>query len=128
MRDEQLAVVANTCHPLAQAKRLAIGDLASYRWVVYSANMPMRLLLEREFQDAGLPFPAQLIETTSAFATLSFLQRHPTMVALLSVDVARFLRELRPDDGVAAGPEVAQRALLAGDPPRPAGHAGRAVG
>lgn len=90
VRDEQLAVVANTAHPLAQARRLAIADLAAYRWVVYSANMPMRLLLEGEFRQAGLPFPAQLIETTSAFATLSFLQRHPTMVALLSVDVAHF--------------------------------------
>jgi DNA-binding transcriptional LysR family regulator len=90
VRDEQLAVVANTAHPLAGSKRLGIADLASYRWVVYSANMPMRRLLEREFQEADLPFPAQLIETTSAFATLSFLQRHPTMVALLSVDVAGF--------------------------------------
>lgn len=90
VRDEQLAVVANTGHPLAKARRLAITDLAPYRWVVYSANMPMRLLLEREFQQAGLPFPAQLIETTSAFATLSFLQQHPTMVALLSDDVASF--------------------------------------
>ena len=90
VRDEQLAVVANTQHPLGRSKRLVIADLAAYRWVVYSANMPMRLLLEREFQNAGLPFPAHLIETTSAFATLSFLQRHPTMVALLSVDVARF--------------------------------------
>lgn len=90
VREEQLAVVANTQHPLAGARRLGIADLASYRWVVYSANMPMRLLLEREFREADLPFPAQLIETTSAFATLSFLQRHPTMVALLSVDVAHF--------------------------------------
>jgi DNA-binding transcriptional LysR family regulator len=92
VRDEQLAVVANAQHPLAQAKRLAIADLASYRWVVYSANMPMRLLLEREFHEAGLPFPGQLIETTSAFATLSFLQQHSAMVALLSVDVAQFFQ------------------------------------
>jgi hypothetical protein len=30
------------------------------------------------------------METTSAFTTLSLLQRNPTMVALLSTDVAEF--------------------------------------
>ncbi|MBK4735065.1 LysR family transcriptional regulator [Noviherbaspirillum pedocola] len=90
IHDEQLAVVANVKHPLAGRKRIALPDLANFRWVVYSANMPMRLLLEREFHESGLRFPLYLLETTSAFTTLSLLQRNPSMVALLSVDVARF--------------------------------------
>jgi DNA-binding transcriptional LysR family regulator len=90
VRDEQLAVVANVHHPLAAQKRLELSDLASFRWVVYSANMPMRLLLEREFHEAGLRFPLYLLETTSAFTTLSLLQRNPSLVALLSIDVAQF--------------------------------------
>nr|WP_297457599.1 LysR family transcriptional regulator [uncultured Halomonas sp.] len=90
MRDETLAVVANREHPLAGAERLQLADLADSRWVVYSANMPMRLLLEREFHEAGLRFPLYLLETTSAFATLSLLQRNPSFVALLSVDAAQF--------------------------------------
>jgi DNA-binding transcriptional LysR family regulator len=90
IHQEQLAVVANARHPLAGEKKLELSDLAASRWVVYSANMPMRLLLEREFHEAGLRFPLYLLETTSAFTTLSLLQRNPTMVALLSTDVARF--------------------------------------
>lgn len=90
IRDEQLAVVANVNHALATAKRLRLSDLASFRWVVYSANMPMRLLLEREFSEAGLQFPLHLLETTSAFTTLSLLQQNPSLVALLSIDVAQF--------------------------------------
>jgi DNA-binding transcriptional LysR family regulator len=90
IHQEQLAVVANARHPLADQKKLALSDLAAFRWVVYSANMPMRLLLEREFHEAGLRFPLYLLETTSAFTTLSLLQRNPTMVALLSTDVAQF--------------------------------------
>ncbi|HEX8887151.1 MAG TPA: LysR family transcriptional regulator [Noviherbaspirillum sp.] len=90
IHQEQLAVVANAGHPLAGHKELALSDLAAFRWVVYSANMPMRLLLEREFHEAGLRFPLYLLETTSAFTTLSLLQRNPTMVALLSTDVAQF--------------------------------------
>jgi DNA-binding transcriptional LysR family regulator len=90
IHDEQLAVVANLGHPLAGKERLELPDLANFRWVVYSANMPMRLLLEREFHESGLRFPLYLLETTSAFTTLSLLQRNPSMVALLSIDVARF--------------------------------------
>ncbi|WP_397453734.1 LysR family transcriptional regulator [Pseudomonas sp. NA-150] len=88
--DETLAVIASTKHPFAYAGRLTLKDLVDYRWVVYRANMPMRLLLEREFLEAGLRFPLHLLETTSAFATLSLLQKNPTFVALVSTDVANF--------------------------------------
>lgn len=89
VREEELAVVAPPQHPFAKAVRLDLADLAACRWVVYSAGMPMRLLLEHEFYEADLPFPSALIETTSAFATLSLLQRQVSTVALLSIDVAR---------------------------------------
>lgn len=90
IHDETLAVVAHPDHPLAKRPNLQLADLADSRWVVYSANMPMRLLLEREFYEAGLRFPLHLLETTSAFTTLSLLQKNPTFVALLSTDVAHF--------------------------------------
>ncbi|MFK3970862.1 LysR substrate-binding domain-containing protein [Pseudomonas sp. NPDC087358] len=88
--DETLAVIASTKHPFAYARRLTLKDLADYRWVVYRANMPMRLLLEREFHEADQRFPVHLLETTSAFATLSLLQENPSLVALVSTDVANF--------------------------------------
>jgi DNA-binding transcriptional LysR family regulator len=93
VQQETLAVIANAAHPLAKRKRVALKDIAKHRWVVYRANMPMRLLLEREFHDAGLRFPAHLLETTSAFATLALLQKNPSLVALVSIDVARFCTE-----------------------------------
>jgi DNA-binding transcriptional LysR family regulator len=90
LQDETLAVIANVRHPLRRARRLALKDMAQYRWVVYRANMPMRLLLEREFHDASIRFPTHLLETTSAFATLALLQGNPSFVALVSIDVAQF--------------------------------------
>lgn len=90
LQDETLAVIANVRHPLRRAKELTLQDLAEYRWVVYRANMPMRLLLEREFRDAQIRFPVHLLETTSAFATLALLQGNPSFVALVSIDVAQF--------------------------------------
>ncbi|VVD77798.1 LysR family transcriptional regulator [Pandoraea capi] len=93
VQDETLAVIASSAHPLANAASVSLETLADYRWVVYRANMPMRRLLEREFHDAGLRFPAHLLETTSAFATVSLLQKNPALVALVSIDVARFYTE-----------------------------------
>lgn len=90
LQDETLAVIANVAHPLRRAKKLTLQELVPYRWVVYRANMPMRLLLEAEFRDCGLRFPQHLLETTSAFATLALLQANPSFVALVSIEVAQF--------------------------------------
>ncbi|PKA39472.1 LysR family transcriptional regulator [Rhizobium sullae] len=90
VRDETLAVVANVNHPAAHRKRVELVDLSESRWIVYTANMPMRRLLEREFQQAGIHFPRHLLETRSAFTTLSLIQKDTSFVALLSSDVASF--------------------------------------
>src|SRR5690606_29524506 len=92
LQDETLAVIANVGHPLRHAKKLTLHELAPYRWVVYRANMPMRLLLEREYRESGIRFPQHLLETTSAFATLTLLQANPSFVALVSIEVARFFK------------------------------------
>ena len=90
LQDETLAVIAYVDHPLRRVKKLSLQQLAPYRWVVYRANMPMRLLLEGEFRDCGIRFPQHLLETTSAFATLALLQANPSFVALGSIEVAQF--------------------------------------
>lgn len=89
--DEQLAVIANTNHPLAKKKDATLSQLASSRWIVCANNMPMRRYLEQEFHAQGLPFPRYYVETTSALAIFSLLQSNPEFVALLSVDVAAVL-------------------------------------
>lgn len=85
---EQLRVVANPAHPLAGASSLELGQLAAYPWVVYPANMPMRLVLEREFSQAGLEFPRYPVETASTLTTLILLRQNPRLVALMPVEVA----------------------------------------
>lgn len=88
--EEQLAIVANASHPLTGLPA-QLADLTASTWIVYAADMPMRKYLEQEFLTQGLRFPTELIETTSAFATLSLLQRNSTFVALLSTEVAQVL-------------------------------------
>ncbi|TBU91597.1 LysR family transcriptional regulator [Phytopseudomonas dryadis] len=89
LHQEQLQVVANPDHPLAGSQGLNLAQLAPYNWVVYPANMPMRLVLEREFSQAGLEFPRYPLETASTFATLMLLQEDPGLIALMPHEVAQ---------------------------------------
>lgn len=95
VQNETLAIISNIDHPLKDAKSLSLEQLAESRWIVYQANMPMRVQLEREFHDAGIRFPLHLVETTSILATLSLLQNQPDFVALVSIDVANQCAENR---------------------------------
>ena len=90
LHDEELAVVAHPEHPRMNATSLTLGELVGYRWVIYPANMPMRLLLEREFSQAGLAFPRYPVETASTFTMLSLLQEDPELIAVMPLAVARF--------------------------------------
>ena len=75
----RVRVIASIGSPLALADELTLRDLAHCKWIVYRANMPMRILLEREFYDAGIRFPTNLLETTSPFATLALLRRNSSL-------------------------------------------------
>ncbi|MFH3981525.1 LysR family transcriptional regulator [Acinetobacter sp. ZOR0008] len=90
IKDESLAVIANIEHPLINEKTINLLDLQNSRWIVYRAYMPMRRLLEREFQEAHLIFPLHLIETTSVLTTISLLSQNTDLVALVSDDVANY--------------------------------------
>jgi len=91
VKEESLAVIAHQAHPAAGLPSITLQDLSGNRWVVYRAHMPMRRTLEREFFEEDLVFPAHLIETTSALATLSLLSHDPNLVALVSDDVADYV-------------------------------------
>ena len=91
IKEESLAVIAHASHPAAALPSIVLQDLSTCRWVMYRANMPMRRTLEREFFEENLFFPTQLIETTSALATLSLLSGNPNLIALESDDVADYV-------------------------------------
>lgn len=93
VREEELAVVGHPDNPFLRARDLSLEELASSPWVACSANMPMRRYLEREFHDHGLPFPSGVVETTSAFVTLSLIHRNTRILALMATDVAEFFKK-----------------------------------
>ncbi|WP_462402382.1 LysR family transcriptional regulator [Pseudomonas sp. Marseille-QA0332] len=86
---EQLVLVANPRHSLADSQCLKLMQLVGFRWIVFPVNMPMRLTLEREFREAGLSFPQYPIETSSTFTTLAMLRQDPQLLAVMPFDVVR---------------------------------------
>jgi len=90
LHGESVEVVTHPDHPLAKCGEVALAELAEHRWVIYPTNMPMRLLLEREFAAAGLEFPRYPVETASTFALFGLLQEDPSLVALMPAEVASF--------------------------------------
>ncbi|MGG4605255.1 LysR family transcriptional regulator [Paenalcaligenes sp. Me131] len=89
INDEELAVICHPENPLASQAHITLEDLAQAPWIVYPANMPMRLLLEREFHEDNLQFPLYPIETASAFTTLFMLQHDRASVSVMAMDAAQ---------------------------------------
>ncbi len=93
IHDEELVVVCGPRHPIAAERHITMVDVADCPWIVCAANMPMRRYAEREFYDAGLYFPQNVIETTSAFVLVNLLAQVEGAVGLLSRDAADFFEK-----------------------------------
>lgn len=62
---DELVVLARVDHPLAGAKKIAVGNLADYPWVVARPGTPTRDHFEAMFRNAGVDVPTRIIETSS---------------------------------------------------------------
>lgn len=61
--EDKAALVARADHPLASRKRLRIGDLAGYPWVLSRAGSPLRESLVQFFEKEGAAPPVPAVET-----------------------------------------------------------------
>lgn len=86
--NEALSVVAGHNHPLARSRRLLLNDLEDLPWILQPMTSPMRQLLEREFRDAGMATPANLVETASIL-TMTTLLQETEMVAVVPATIAK---------------------------------------
>lgn len=89
---EPVCIVAGAGHPEV-AGDMPFEALRDCRWVVYPKGMPLRALLEKEMDLAGVAAPVNAIETASTLATIAILQKSDDTVALLPTDVARIFAE-----------------------------------
>lgn len=85
---ESLSVVAGSKHPLADAPRLTLADLAESPWILQPVRSSMRHLMEHAFREAGIAIPRNLVETASVLTTTTLL-RSTEMIAVLPDSIAR---------------------------------------
>lgn len=89
LSDEPLSVVVSSDHPRLRSKAVSLADLNGYRWVTYPSQMPLRAVLERELDLAGVELPRNAISTASTFVSVAILRQATDTVAILPTSVAR---------------------------------------
>lgn len=80
--NEVLCIVARKDHPLARVRRLSLRKLEKSPWILQPLTSPARQIIEQEFGVAGMMTPANIVESTSIFATLQLLQKSDAVTML----------------------------------------------
>lgn len=80
--NEVLCIVARKDHPLSRVRRLNLRRLEKSPWILQPLTSPARQIIEQEFGVAGMITPANIVESTSIFATLQLLQKSDAVTML----------------------------------------------
>jgi DNA-binding transcriptional LysR family regulator len=88
LADEPLSVVVGYRDAARSRRKIRMRDLAHCRWVTYPSKMPLRELLERELDLAGIDMPVNTVSTASTFVTVALLNQGRDLVSLLPTDIA----------------------------------------
>jgi DNA-binding transcriptional LysR family regulator len=89
---ESLCVVVGRQHPLAQLPQVALADTSTYGWIFPLAVSPTRAVVERMFDQAGLPLPARVIESLSLLTNLGLLLGSEAVGVLPAAAAREFAR------------------------------------
>jgi DNA-binding transcriptional LysR family regulator len=71
---DTMAVVARVRHPLARRRRVGVGDLSAWKWVLWTGGTPARLEADEVFRMHQVVVPEPSVETDSValmFATVA---------------------------------------------------------
>lgn len=80
--NEALCIVARKDHPLARVRRLRLRQLEPSPWILQPMTSPARQIIEQDFGQAGMKTPANIVESTSIFATLQLVQKSDAVTML----------------------------------------------
>jgi DNA-binding transcriptional LysR family regulator len=89
---ECLYVVARKHHPLCREPRLNLSELERAAWIFQPLTISGRQTLERDFRQAGMKTPANVVESNSISATLSLLSTSDAVTILPESVVRDHLR------------------------------------
>lgn len=100
-RVEEIVFLARAGHPLAEARALALGDLAGWPWVIQGHGTPLRQAVEEAFQNWAVPTPRQIVNTTSLLLTLAYLTSSDA-ISPVAQEVGNLFSARTPDQGITA--------------------------
>lgn len=80
--NEILYIVARTGHPLTRVRRLQLRALEVCPWILQPLTSPARQIIEQEFGVSDMKTPANIVESSSIFATLQLLQKSDAVTML----------------------------------------------
>lgn len=72
-RVEIIRFLVRDGHPLAGRKKLRLGELTDFEWVLQAPQTPLRNAIEEAFVSQGIPSPAETVNTTSLLVMISYL-------------------------------------------------------
>lgn len=79
---EPIRVYARPGHPLGRKRRLALNDVAQFKWILPPAQTDMRARLDVLCAQHGIPPFTALVETWSVSIIMSMLRHSDALVAL----------------------------------------------
>jgi DNA-binding transcriptional LysR family regulator len=82
MGNEPVCVVARKGHPASRASQLHLRELQQCAWILQPLPLPVRQMIEEEFEDASMTTPANIIECTSVFETIELVERTDSVTVL----------------------------------------------
>lgn len=91
--DDPLVIGGRTGHPLCKKKKITPEDLAKYPWVVPRKGTPTRDYFEKILEDADLPHPTSIIESSSLILIRSLLTASDRLT-IISLNQIRYDNEM----------------------------------
>lgn len=98
MRDERVAFIARSAHPLARAPSVTLIEIAGSEWIMQQRGAPIREATMAAFAGVGLAEPANVVNSPSLLLTIAYLAQSDA-IAPVSQEVA----DLLIDPPVSAG-------------------------
>ncbi|KGJ07298.1 LysR family transcriptional regulator (plasmid) [Paracoccus versutus] len=96
MRDEKVAFLVRSSHPLGRAAPVTLTELAGQEWIMQQRGAPIREAALAAFADVGLSEPKNIVNSPSLLLTIAYLAQSDA-VAPMSEEVAELL--IRPPVG-----------------------------
>lgn len=92
-RTEEVALIVRGSHPLAGERKIPLGQLATFPWVIQERGSPIRQAVEGAFVAAGVPIPKRVTQSSSLLVMLAMIEKTDVVVPITAELAALLTRE-----------------------------------